>query len=727
MAALTPILRAAAWLLFAERPAVGALILAAAFVRPWVGAFGLLAAGVSLLASHAAGFAKEAGERGLYAYNPLLVGLALGAFFEPSPALVALTLLAAVGTVLLQSALEATFGALLRLPVLGLPFVLVTGALLLAAPLVPALRPAAALASLWPEGVLQQYFTALGAIVFQPSLPGGLVIFAALLLHSRIAALLSGLGFLGGAMVLALVPGLSDGARLAIAYNSILTALALGGVYFVPQRATLLFAALFATLTGLGALGIAAFLHPLGLPLLALPFHLALWVALAAMRARVRDEAPRSVDFVSGTPEANLAFHRAREARFGANLAVRFALPVSGAWTVTQGHDGAHTHRDAWRHAFDLEVLGEDGLAFDGDGRSLRNFRAYRLPVLAVADGTVVRVVTDVPDNPIGERNPRDPWGNLVVIQHGPALFSLVCHLAPGSVEVAVGAWVRQGQRVAACGNSGRSFVPHVHLQLQPTARPGAPTLDVALNELVVRRGEQLALERNVRPVKGDVVRNLERRDELAALLAIPIGARRRWSVTRADGRVEQDELTAEIGLFNELSLASQHGGRLFFEPQRTQWLAFDRLGPRRGVLPLLWLALPRLPFELPDGLVWDDLLDARHVRPAWQSWLLEPLATLVTPTPLRLVFEATHEGADRLVKGRGSLGGRQVETVVRLTPGRGPVEIQVAIGDRRESARLQEALDAPADPVVAAVDPARRDGRADELGGAARGGDRAA
>jgi murein DD-endopeptidase MepM/ murein hydrolase activator NlpD len=67
--------------------------------------------------------------------------------------------------------------------------------------------------------------------------------------------------------------------------------------------------------------------------------------------------------------------------------------------------------------------------------------------------------------------------GNHVVIRlrHTPAFVALA-HLRAGSIDVAPGEEVAAGQRIAACGNSGNSTQPHVHLQVMdgPDAPPPA-------------------------------------------------------------------------------------------------------------------------------------------------------------------------------------------------------------------------------------------------------------
>ena len=84
----------------------------------------------------------------------------------------------------------------------------------------------------------------------------------------------------------------------------------------------------------------------------------------------------------------------------------------------------------------------------------------------------------DVPDNP----RPGDPgsnalaalhdpllafMGNCVIIDHGNSEHSVVAHMQHGSVTVKAGERVAAGQVIGKLGNSGNSFGPHLHYQLQ--------------------------------------------------------------------------------------------------------------------------------------------------------------------------------------------------------------------------------------------------------------------
>ena len=145
-------------------------------------------------------------------------------------------------------------------------------------------------------------------------------------------------------------------------------------------------------------------------------------------------------------------------------------LPFRGTWTVVWGGDtrelNYHVDTPTQRRAADLLVVDDDEKSFRGDGKANRDYFAYGQPVLAVADGVVVLVVDGIPDNTPGEMSPLLPTGNLVVIDHGGGVHSGYAHLVPGSAKVKVGAAVKRGQELGACGNSGNSSEPHLHFQL---------------------------------------------------------------------------------------------------------------------------------------------------------------------------------------------------------------------------------------------------------------------
>ncbi|MBK9515837.1 MAG: urea transporter [Anaeromyxobacter sp.] len=688
-----------AQVLFSDHPGVGALLLLATALSPRLGLSGLTAVLLGQALARLLSLGEAATARGRYGYNPLLVGLAVGALFEPGAGAAALLALAVVAVVFLEAALESALASVFALPLLSLPSLLVTWLALAAAPLVGVVSRTAALLThsappAWLPALAALYLRSLGAIFFSPTLWAGALVLGALVLHSRIATLLSLVGFgVAAALAAGVVTLASDASLLVLCANAMLTAVAVGGVWFVPQRAAFLLAAGAALLTGVATAGATALLGPIDLPVLLLPFNVTVLVVLLALRQRVRDAAPRAVDFAAGTPEVNLAYYRTRVARFGPGHGVRFTLPFAGRWLVTQGVDGRHTHRGPWRHGLDFEVAEADGTTHAAGGLELRDHRCYRLPVLATADGTVVKVVNDVPDNAPGTRNAREPWGNVVLLQHGVGLYSLVAHLAPGTVEVREGQLVRQGARLGLCGNSGRSFVPHLHFQLQGSPRLGAPTLEATFSDVLSGGEDQPVLHRWLLPAEGQSVRALVRREEGTASFCFGIGAPFAFEVTGARGRTQREQVDSRIGLFGELFLESPSmGATLWFENHGRQFVVHDQIGRRESALHLLATAAPRVPYELPTGLRWDDVLPRRRLRPRWIRWLSDLAEPFLPEGGVAVAYTAARRGARLEIRGAGRAGGRELRTLA-VFDAAGPLELEVRVGDEARRARRVEAV----------------------------------
>lgn len=84
------------------------------------------------------------------------------------------------------------------------------------------------------------------------------------------------------------------------------------------------------------------------------------------------------------------------------------------------------------------------------------------------------------------------------VASHGTSLFALdhflaLCHLRRGSIAVRPGQRVEVGERLGACGNSGNSTEPHLHLQAMTSADPSrARPLPITFPGGLPRTGELL-------------------------------------------------------------------------------------------------------------------------------------------------------------------------------------------------------------------------------------------
>lgn len=159
--------------------------------------------------------------------------------------------------------------------------------------------------------------------------------------------------------------------------------------------------------------------------------------------------------------------------------------PVSGdGWLAFQSPEDTGAHRRtilkvrgrhylAQRFAIDWGRVGDEGrLVRPGrDQAENESFFAFGTPVLAVADGVVADVRTNLADN-LGERPSETPValstvaGNSIVLDLGSGRFALYAHLKAGSIDVHKGQRVSRGQRLALLGNSGNSSAPHLHFHI---------------------------------------------------------------------------------------------------------------------------------------------------------------------------------------------------------------------------------------------------------------------
>ena len=148
-------------------------------------------------------------------------------------------------------------------------------------------------------------------------------------------------------------------------------------------------------------------------------------------------------------------------------------LPFKGRWFIVQGGDtpnvNQHMELRAQWFGIDFAKLGgptKRELSIESPSR-LEHFFSWGEPVLAPADGEIITVVNDLPDNELGIKDKGNPAGNHVVIKTVPNRFVFLAHFQRGSILVKPGSRVARGQLLGKCGNSGNSDYPHIHLHVQ--------------------------------------------------------------------------------------------------------------------------------------------------------------------------------------------------------------------------------------------------------------------
>jgi urea transporter/murein DD-endopeptidase MepM/ murein hydrolase activator NlpD len=612
--------RAYSVLFFSPDTRLGWLLLGASLLTPSVGLSGLAGALLAGVIAWALGFDRARIRNGYLLFNPLLVCLTLGLmnrsyFFSPQVFLV-LWIAAVLGglfiAVALQHAFSQHFGLSAQsLPAMASAYVLYFLAYAIAGPATAPVEAASAWLDLsFLPGPLSSFFQVFGAMVFEPRALMGILVFLALALTSPLATLLATLAYLTGMQTLALL-GFHAGHDGAVwcGFNFLLCGIALGSAYFAPSRMSLLLALTGTFLCALLTLAVATALRYFGLPPSALPYNLVVLVLVYALRQRHSPAGLHPTPAPGMLPETAGRFVVLNAARFPHLQTPALDLPFKDKCVITQGVDGKLTHRGAWRWALDFEVLAKDRTA-PGDGPSLESFPTFNTIVLAPCSGVVSAVKSSVPDNLPGENNPVENWGNYVVIHSDAGYHVLLAHLRQGSPLVHAGQRVASGEPVGRCGNSGRSPVPHLHLQIQDTALPGAPTRPFCLrNTLEISAAHPTPTYRtSCVPEEGTRLASTTPLPALHAHFCNWLPGDYRYRISRDGQPAGEETLRLDFDEAGRFRLRS-----LKYDAQLTAFLAqnvfytVDYDGPRDSLLSLVATGIARVPCLADPGIAWHD------------------------------------------------------------------------------------------------------------------------
>jgi urea transporter/murein DD-endopeptidase MepM/ murein hydrolase activator NlpD len=478
------------------------------------------------------GFSKEAIRSGDFGFNSLLVGLGLGFYYAPN---IEFAILIVVGALITFLFTVAVSGVLYKygLPFLSIPFLLALWALMLASRNFTGLtiseRGIYTLNELYATGssylvnayqivktgslpeIIRIYFNSLGAILFQFNILSGILVALGLLIYSRIAFLFSFLSF-ASAYYFYQILG-ADIATLSyhyIGFNFILSGIALGGYFLVPSKTSILWTIILVPMLMILTSSLGSLFATYQLNIYSLPFNIVVITFLYVLKLRKNRIGPKEVLVQHHSPEHNLYHNLSGQGRFKHYRPLGISLPVFGNWTVSQAHDGKHTHRGEWKEAWDFVIIDKHNKQYTNEGKNQEDFYCYGKPVIAPADGVIEQIVNDVDDNLIGDSNLVQNWGNSIVIKHDYQLYSQLSHLKKDSIKVKKGDKVKSGEVLALCGNSGRSPEPHLHFQIQSTPFVGSKTLKYPLSNYAINNQNDLGFEFFNYPKEMDIVNRLK-------------------------------------------------------------------------------------------------------------------------------------------------------------------------------------------------------------------------
>jgi hypothetical protein len=620
-------------------PWIGALLWLAVFQNLRYAAFALL--GVAIAEGISRGFRirDTAPIEGSLKANAVLAAIAsawltglTGISLEAQLTVAVVSAVAA--TIISAAAIKALAGA--NLPSLVLSYCFVA-AMLFA--IFPHWTYAATISMVWwpvPTDLLGwvvTFFRTLGALLFSPTLTVGLVIAAAVLLWSRVAFAAGVIGWIAG--IIAATALSQEGVVyywMPTAYNFFLAGSALGAVFFLPGRSSMITAAIGGCSASFIAAGLQHLFPGTALGYLPIASALTIWIAIYAL-GLTDDQMVARRNLVTDIPPETAWWRAAYWARRSGTQGPFMVVPINGPTQVGQGADGLLSHVGPWRYALDFQ---HPDLPGRPRRRAADGAASWNPPVITPAGGIIERVRDGVADNPLGICNFAESWGNYVIIRLDQGNFALLAHLQRGSIAVKPGMRVEIGTRLGAVGNSGRSPIPHLHLQVQNSPEPGAPTVPFRLaNFLSATDVEKPLLQWHsvALPDQGAIVAPALPNPVTHSIVTSTAPSAAVWDV-ESKGLIprpfrEGHAVTTRVVI--SFDAAGRHlfkgstGGALVASLDPDAWRIVELEAGASPLLKLLALAVPSIPYAAFAGMIWEE--PAPLVALGIARWLALPLS----------------------------------------------------------------------------------------------------
>jgi urea transporter/murein DD-endopeptidase MepM/ murein hydrolase activator NlpD len=687
-------------LFFSKNKVFSLFILLVSFFTPFTGACGLAALLVALIASAALGFGKEQIKNGLLTYSVILFGLGFGTNFEMGTAFV---ILLVVGT-LLTLFLSVVLNAILNkkgLPALSLAFIISTAIIIVASKSFEGIglthrriywfNEMYALGGSTLVNTIQQienwkmpeyvagFFRSMSAILFQVNIAAGIILTIGLLIYSRIGLLLMILGYTVAILFSYAMGGFqqSDLTYYNMGTNFMLVAVALGGFYLIPSIRSFLWVFITVPIAYLLVVGVGSLLFKIGVPVFSLPFCLVVILFLYVLQLRSTPGKLALTPIQYYSPEQNLYRYLNGKERMLNKFYFHLYLPVMGEWMLSQGHDGSMTHKGEWSKALDFVLLDDEMKTYQSPGNLPEHFYCYNKPVLAPADGIVQEIIDHVEDNEIGKNNTAQNWGNTIVIKHAEGLYTKLSHLKKHSFKTVKGAYVKRGDIVASCGNSGRSPEPHLHMQVQATPYIGSKTLNYPIAYFNTRKGSEIELQNFAVPTEGSFVSNVLTNTQLQQAFNFQPG----YCLTvNAEGYATEEWETV-TSFYNEPYLyCRKHNAFAYFINNGTAFYFTNYFGPKNTLLYQFYLCAYKVLLSSDKAITVKDNypIDVFGINPArWLQDLISPFYIFI-----KMKFEGNVASSqDMLGSGTIHCSSKQVQQLFGWPTNKQQFEMEITNG----------------------------------------------
>lgn len=508
------------------------MVMLVTFINPYLGICGLCAVILINLFARLFGFSSALIHEGIYGFNALLLGLAMGYEYKFNTEF-AIVFVAAVLILLMITVWAGTILGKQQLPYLSLPFLLTYWLVYLACgnfdfiqlqeqriytenyianqSLSPMYVFAHSLDDCQLPLLVKSFFKTLSSTFFQNSVLAGIGIASALLYFSRIAFSLSIIGFVTAYFTFQLLGVntilLTD---YLVGSNFIFFAIAIGCFYTVPSKWTYLSVLLLTPVLVIFFISIQKLLMPFQLKGFTLSFSLLSILYLFFLNNRKVHRYIYLVTIQYYSAEKVIYKHLTSTKRSAHAHLAKLQLPFWGEWQVSQGYNGGITHLGNWNEALDFVISDDGEKTYNNAGVKCEDFYCYNKPIVAPLDGYVYEVINNVDENEIGKVNIADNWGNTIILNHNNGLFSQISHIKKDSFKVKTGDYVVKGTLLATCGNSGRSPEPHIHFQVQLSPKKGSKTFPYPIAYFMEGKNGKRELKTFEVPKENTIVSNVD-------------------------------------------------------------------------------------------------------------------------------------------------------------------------------------------------------------------------
>ncbi len=515
---------------FSNNKIVAALLLLVTFFKPFAGLMGLVAVIFAIIFAELSGLFKPDIKKGIFSYNAMIIGVGMGTFYIWSFSFFLFLLVVVFISVIISGVCRNILGKR-GLPSLSIPFVVCMWLVLLCSKNFAAIELSTRniywITEMYAVGddklvsfvlyfenipipdLAATFLKSLSSLFFQNNILAGLIIAVAILFYSRIMFSLIVVGFVSAIVFNNILAAHPEGINYyLLGGNYILVSVAIGSFFTIPSLYSYLWAILSVAITFLFATTFASILYPYHLPVYSMPFCVTT-ITLLIYFSKKRNLGLVLTPIQLYSPEENLYHYLNNNVRLAYEQYTRLQLPFLGQWMVSQGYDGNITHKGDWSKALDFIIVDEQLKTYANFGTQLEDFYCYNKPVLAPANGFIADVVDYIEDNEIGKINQNQNWGNTIIIKHSEWLYTKLSHLKQHSAKVKIGDYVKQGDMLAYCGNSGRSPEPHLHFQMQGTPYIGSKTLAYPISSFITSQNGLNILCEFKTPNETDIVSNV--------------------------------------------------------------------------------------------------------------------------------------------------------------------------------------------------------------------------